>query len=251
MVSSYSIRLEPPIHKAVKNNNIALTKVLLDAGAYSQDNYTNEVCISPLWLAVEQQNYEMIELLCQYHGAEVNGYSRFLTDVYRLIGEKRDMKALKIILPFAAHSEKRTPFEPSDFPKLSLSNIRSLSQIEGAAIDWNVKIIKKVYERDKDQCRRMLQQGCELDVLDYFIEENDFDMFQLALSKHRYVRPRSSYVKVYERGGKWFEAVVNAAESIYEKNNLQYNIERYLDSLKSAGDLEKYEMSREWLIIDL
>ncbi len=238
---------EPPLHIAIKQKNIAAAKCLLDAGAYSKENWIHfkkHVYISPLRLAVEQQNYEMIKLLCNYHGAEVYysyGYSNFLTDVYKLAGEKHDLKALRIILPFAARSRYKTLFDPTVFPRLSSREIDSLIRIESAKIKWPLPIVKKVYEKDKEKCRRMLQQGCDVKVLDLFIDVDDYDMFKLAISQHEYVEPRPSYVKVYERGGKWYETILQAAKSEYRIKEIKRGVDSYLYKLFDNGLYDEFK----------
>lgn len=256
VVMDRDIYPDPPLHIAVKRNDITVARLLLESGAYSTEeriDYEKHICVSPLLLAVEQQNYEMIKLLCDYHGAEINqsyGYSNFLTDTYALIGEKHDMKALKIILPFAAHSKHKTVFDPSVFTKLSSRDIEALSRIENAKIQWPAPIIAKAYEKDKDKCIRMLHQGCDLNVLDLFIDTEDYDMFTLALSNHDYVEPRPSYRKIYERGGKWYEAIIKTAASIDRQRQIKNNLDSYLGNLIRKGAYKEFKATVERLGLD-
>jgi len=57
-----------PIHSAVASNNIAITKMLLDAGAYP--NVCQKAGVAPLHTAAQLGNIELIILLLE-HGAEV------------------------------------------------------------------------------------------------------------------------------------------------------------------------------------
>ena len=58
-----------PIHSAVAANNINITKMLLDAGAYP--NVCQKAGLAPLHTAAELGNIELIILLLE-HGAEVS-----------------------------------------------------------------------------------------------------------------------------------------------------------------------------------
>ncbi len=57
-----------PIHSAVASNNTAITKMLLDAGAYP--NVCQKAGVAPLHTAAQLGNIELIILLLE-HGAEV------------------------------------------------------------------------------------------------------------------------------------------------------------------------------------
>jgi ankyrin repeat protein len=57
-----------PIHSAAASNNIAITKMLLDAGAYP--NVCQKAGVAPLHTAAQLGNIELIILLLE-HGAEV------------------------------------------------------------------------------------------------------------------------------------------------------------------------------------
>lgn len=238
---------EPPIITAVQKGNVKIARMLLEGGVFSKESYIDaqKNSISPLHIAVQQQNYEMIKLLCQFHGAEEHQYSSLrhnfwisnphtkfkLADVFGTIGELQDFEALKIILPYAALSPHKTAFNPQVFSNLDDTDIDFILSIEGAAINWPTSFISKAYLADRSKCFDMLQQGCELEAIDFFIENNDFELYEKAVACHTNIRPRSSFHAVYERGGKWYEIAQNASPPGFNFMEFRQDRDKYLAKL--------------------
>ena len=257
MIVAGDNNVEPPIIAATRKNNIDLVRMLLEGGAYSKEAYVNEqkVSVSPLHIAVQNQNYEMIEMLCQYYGAEVDDQRRLrydiwisapqrkfsLSDVFKTIGAHQDLEALKIVLPFAAHSSYKIPFSPRVFPELIIADIDFMVSIEGASISWPVNMISQMYSNDKNKCYAMLQQGCELEVVDFFIEKCDYAFFEKAISHHRGIRPRPSFGAVYDRGGEWYTTLEKASPPEFKYMVLRQDRDKYLAKLIRAEKFHEFK----------
>lgn len=250
-------RYEPPIIIATRQNNSAVVRMLLENGAFSKESYLDEQrkSVSPLRIAVQNNNHDMVDLLCQYYAAEEDNYSgsrydfwvnvpqhKFkLSDVYDAIGEQQDLQSLKIILPKAALSPYKTVFNPQVFSTLTEADIDFMISITGAAIGWPRALVEAAYQTNISKCRLMVEQGCELDVVDYFIECNEIELFEAAISHHSNIRPRPSFIKIYDRGGKWYQILKKASSPDFNYMELRQNRDRYLGKLIKAEQFDAFK----------
>lgn len=244
--------VEPPIIIAAKKNNSEIVKELLEGGAFSKERYLDEdkALVSPLHLAIKNKNYDLIKLLCQYGGVEEDNY---FSEVYRIwgkdswvkvvfesIGEMMDLEALKTIIPFLVKTQGQVALDASVFPDLSDDDIALLMSIAEIKICWPVSIIEKVYKQDKMKCRDMILQGCEEDAIDYFIEVEDFELFELILSEHKDISHRASFNKIYACGGKWYDSLIRHGVGYVIGNR-----DIYLCRLIEDGKFKEFESSVE------
>ena len=259
-------RYEPPIIIATRQNNIAVVRMLLENGAFSKEAYLDEQkkSVSPLRIAVQNSNHDMIALLCQYYAAEVDNYSGIrydfwinvpqhkfkLSDVYDAIGEQQDLQSLKIILPKAALSPHKTVFNPQVFSTLTEDDVDFMISITGAAIGWPRALVEAAYQTNISKCRLMVEQGCELDVVDYFIECNDIELFEVAISHHSKIRPRPSFAKIYDRGGAWYQILKKASSPDFNYMELRQNRDRYLEKLIKAEQFDAFKSAVRKMGID-
>ena len=247
----------PPIIIATRNNDLSIAQVLMENGAFSREVYTDSenVSISPLLIAVQNRNYEMIKLICKHHGAELDHdpgsaynywikgpHMKFkLEDVFNAIGKNQDLEALKIILPFASMGPFKTPFSPKTFSDLSVSDIAYIASIESAHINWSKETVQQVYNTDKALCFKMISQGCESDVVTYFIEISDLEFFKEAISHYNNIYPNSSHDAIYARGGEWYEALKNATSPQFNYMVLRIARDKYLSSLIQAEKFDDFK----------
>lgn len=238
---------EPPILIAARNDNLKLVQILLEAGAYSKETVVNndKSTVSPLLIAIKNKNYAMVELICQYGGAELDSYSgteynfwirvpqkKFsIKDIFSEIGIAQDLKALKIVLPYVARSQYKMPFNPDIFCELTDCDRDYMINISGAAICWPVQIVEKVYAADREKCRRMLEQGCAIEVIDYLIHKQDFDLFAIAITHHSNIRPRQAFRLVYSRGGDWYRMLKQYSSPDFNYMVLRQDRDKYLATL--------------------
>lgn len=69
-----NIQNETPLMFAIRNENIDIVQLLLTNSAFSTESYINDekISVSPLLIAVQMRNYEIMKLLVSHRGAEPN-----------------------------------------------------------------------------------------------------------------------------------------------------------------------------------
>ena len=174
-----------PLFHAVKGNRIDLAKALLENGAYAIE-MAKDGSRFPLEVAYQNENRDMICLLVGYHGAKVKTYSvsKHNTDGFlKACAANKDYDVLKLLPAEAFSIDPRTWLAPEMFPDMNDDTVRSISDCDSIRMAWELDQIKPVYEqKDRELCKKMLHQGSTKQVVEFFIAENDFEMFELLLS---------------------------------------------------------------------
>ena len=234
-----------PLYHAVKDNKNDIAKVLLENGAYVLE-IERDGSHYPLEIAYNNRNRELVHLLISYHGAKSKTYSVFkhnMDNVIRSCAENKDYEVLRLIIPEAFTFDMRTWLTPDMFPEMNEETIQEISTIEGLRVAWSLDIIQPIYEKKNfELCRRMLCQGSTKEVVEYFIAENDFEMFEVSVSCHADLGQYGKYTPVFERGGKWYDVLSKHVLNLHQREYAFFegllnngNIDRYMEIIQNRG----------------
>ena len=80
----------------------------------------------------------------------------------------------------------------------------------------------------------MLHQGSTKQVVEYFIAENDYEMFELSVQNRNDLNMYGAYTPVFERGGKWYETLAAHVQ------NLNQREESFFEGLLNNGNFDRY-----------
>lgn len=202
-----------PLMIAIKNDNIPMVKLLLENGVYARV-YDRTQNIWPLDLAVSTRNLEIIKLLKQYNGifcgsCYYGSKYKYNTDrIKEQITKNKDIELLRILSPDIFDTAPETWLDPNSFDNFTSSDIAELIEIDNARIAWPLNIILQYYEKDKSLCMKMIKQGCTDELIEYFIQHDNYEMFEAAMGSFEYVQSeKSMYEPLYERDKKWYDCL--------------------------------------------
>lgn len=233
-----------PLAYAVDHDLYALAELLLQHGAFSRDTLYVPYHRTPvLEIAVQHKNYEMIELIVKYHGADHESYPLYcnapdsyfkIDDIYDFISQENDIRALQIILPYAK-GKLGSSFSPKNLPYSFEQVAVPLSKIQEAHIVWTKPYIEEAYNTSRELCHQMLEQGGETGVDKIFIQHDDFEMFEACLNG-RVALNNDGYTEVYTKDSKWYQAVAATGRAY----GLVNERDKYLASLIRSGQYQQY-----------
>lgn len=226
---------ESALYFAVKNNNYDIVKVLLENGAYVLEIYSDGSHY-PLEIAYTNGNQEMVRLLIEYHGAKDKVYSVFKHNVDNLLkicASKSDYETLNLMGPDSFQNEAGIWMKPEMFPDINNDEtLQKISQYPEIRIAWKLDQIRPLYEKmDYDLCRNLLIQGSDKQVIEYFIAEDDLEMFKAALSRHTAFDAKgASFELAFERGREWYDCLCeHTTKTVLPNGRIAYGIEKALD----------------------
>ena len=235
-----------PLFHAVKDNNLEIVRILLENNAYTLE-MDRDGARYPLELAYLNGNRDIVRLLIQYHGAVLKTYGVFkhnTDNLIRLCAANKDYEVLELMTPEAYSFDTRTWLTPEMFPDMKKETILAISRCKGIRMAWGLEQICPAYEnKDYELCRNMLQQGSTQEVMDYFIAQDDIEMFEASVQCHATITLASeSYNLLFERGGEWTEIVAKHIQSFYQKEGNFFaamlnngNVDRYLQIIEKRG----------------
>ena len=235
-----------PLFHAVKDERLAIAKILLENGAYTVEMDRNGSRF-PLEVAYQTGNRDMVRLLLAYHGAlsKTYGVTKHNTDnVVKLCAANKDYEILELMAPEAYTFDTRTWASPEMFPDMTEDTIRGISHYKGIRMSWGLDQIRPVYEnKEYDLCRSMLLQGSTKEVVDFFVAQNDYEMFEASVQCHATVYVSNETCNLaFERGGKWIETLSKHVVSLYQKEDSFFakllnngEVDRYLQIIETRG----------------
>ena len=235
-----------PLFHAVKDERLAIAKILLENGAYTVEMDRNGSRF-PLEVAYQTGNRDMVRLLLAYHGAlsKTYGVTKHNTDnVVKLCAANKDYEILELMAPEAYTFDTRTWASPEMFPDMTEDTIRGISHYKGIRMSWGLDQIRPVYEnKEYDLCRSMLLQGSTKEVVDFFVAQNDYEMFEASVQCHATVYVSNETCNLaFERGGKWIETLSKHVVSLHQKEDSFFakllnngEVDRYLQIIENRG----------------
>jgi len=236
--------------------NAKYVKTLLEAGSYANPSYSYTVpgdktyIFSAIEIAYENKDYKSLKLIAEYYDSskmehekhefnDYNNYDSAFREYNRSVNachyKKFDRKALEILIP---HMDMQNGLGGSCDYDLKYEDIEFLTNYQDLRIDWEAKEFEKVYPISKELCMKMIKQGCEIAVINTFIELNDFDLFKYCadnwIKQHSYFFNKESYIKLFSKPKKWYEIARK-----FENRNFDLK-GQYLNDLKKS-DKKKYD----------
>lgn len=244
-----TLQYTPPLFSAIRHDNIDMIQLLLKKGAYSAEVrlYDDHQQTTPLLLAFQQKNDLVVNLILEHHGAEPDssngsclGYNRThrfeISDIFDYLLSLNDFESFKRLLSYAPGYV----FRAARLNDADINTVSELANIKNARIDWTLKYVLMMYENDKSICSEMLKQGCTLDVVDHFIQMNDFEMFSLSLTRHKVISPNKSFNMIYQREKKWYEKLREHSNPENNYSALRHHRDYFLSNFIKEKHYDKY-----------
>ena len=244
---------DTPLFNAVKNNNVEIVKLLLDNMACIAQRYIDEehTYFYPFTDAIDNKEYEIQKLFAKIIGDRFankdhkNNYSdeSLLSYIQSKLSSCNDIKAIKIFLP---PIKEKIELDISNFSNpLTINEIKSLTSISGAKINWDVRNLDVAYKEDRNLCFEMLEQGCLLDAVEYFVDKDDYELFEKTISTHKlnwFLPPKHEAlsIKICDKGSRWYGALRKYCE---QSNFDEFNI-NYLNKMYEEDNKKFYEFVR-------
>ena len=235
-----------PLFHAVMGNHLEIAKILLENGAYTIE-MDRDASRYPLEIAYQKGYRDMVHLLLAYHGAKSKTYAvvKHNTDnVIKLCATNKDYEILELMAPDAYTFDPRTWASPDMFPDMTEETIKAISRYKGIRMAWTLEQVRPIYEKKEyDLCRSMLLQGSTKEVVDYFVAQNDYGMFEASVQCHSTVDvTKETRDLVFERGGEWFDTLSKHVISLDQKEDSFFSgllnngeVDRYLQIIEARG----------------
>ena len=227
---------DTPLFNAVKNNNVEIVKLLLDNTACITQRYIDEehTYFYPFTDAIDNKEYEIQKLFANIIGKRFadkdhkNNYSdeSLLSYIQNKLSSCNDIEIIKIFLP---PIKEKIELDISNFSNpLTIEEIKSLTSISGAKINWDVRNLDVAYKEDRNLCFEMLEQGCLLDAVEYFVDKDDYELFEKTLLTHKlnwFLPPKQEAlsIKICDKGSRWYGTLRKYCEqSNFDEFNTNY-----------------------------
>ena len=242
-----------PLLIAVQNNNLEIAQELIRNKAFTTQSISDESgkVISPLFAAAKHQNYEMMKLLVNHHGADSERKANFwkpqnptgyfdIQNVFRVIAENIDLEALRIILPKAHDGGFEAYFDPAMLPFSLMETAVPLAEILNARICWSEQYIRIAYDYSVELCKKMLKQGSERKVIDYLISLDEYELLEICLDRHKYIQNVTAFSDVYLRDPKWYALIKAHTRPDFHFMELRQKRDQYLGKLIVSQQYDTY-----------
>ena len=237
-----------PLYHAVNTNRIDIAKTLLENSAYVLE-MDRDGSRFPLEVAYRNDNPDMVRLLVEYHGATIKTFNvrkHNIDNLLKLCTANKDYETLELIAPYVFGSDSNIWLEPDMFPNLTREEIETINKYPGIRIAWGLDQIRPLYEqKDYEFCKRVLLQGCKKEVVEFFVAENNYEMFEASLARHTALETKKTFEPIFERDKKWYDYLcAHTKKTILPNGRIIYSIDNvmgdYLIKLLDNAEFDKY-----------
>ncbi len=202
--------------------------LLLDAGSYANPEVfpaIHDGCYSALDIVYNNKDYELMQLIADcYDSSKREPYVKyapgperhlyrgalgsFTKNAFKLLERGFDFTAARILYPHTTGQ-----IIPRYYPvELDMELIKLLCSCKSLRVLWERKHFEMVSLSEPGLFDSMIKQGCEPNLVNYFIDIDDYDHFNMVIEK--WVNPNDNYYlhydsfkKVFQKDPKWHEAL--------------------------------------------
>ena len=250
---------ETPLNIAVRNNNTKIVQILVDNGACLLHNSTWKNRRTAIQMAIENRYYECQKILSDVladYNEEVAPF--YVKDIYNALYSCNDFETIKNVFP-STIGKCETVMEAGKFEKaFAIDELQFFANLKDASILWDLRSIINAYQVDKDLALKLVSQGCTEDVVDFFIEKNEYNLFECSIKQQNNFYSTKNHEKAYSlifnRDERWFTTAKehterasfvdfwkNSLEQIYQKDRTAFyetvkKLNLSIDSLKCVAE---------------
>ncbi|MBR0461964.1 MAG: ankyrin repeat domain-containing protein [Erysipelotrichaceae bacterium] len=239
---------DTPLNIAIRKNNAEIVKILVNNGACIFHNSSYEKGCPAIKAAIEERNYEcqriLSEILINYNG-DITW--NFISSIYGALYKCNDFESIKTVFPSTIGKYKKYIFKASLFTTaFSSEELRYFASLDNASIIWDLRNIEVAYKTNKDLAMKLVSQGCDDDVVDFFIEEDDYELFESSIKHHTY-SPKGredTATKIFEKDERWYKTAKRYAD-IQQFHRFEYS---YLEQVYRDDKSRFFEIVKEFNI---
>ena len=222
---------DTPLNIAVRNNNNQIVKTLVDNGACLLHNSAYKNRCTAIQAAIENRYYECQKILSDVlsnYNDEVAPF--YVQDIYKALYFCNDFKTIKIVFPSTIGKCKFVMDAAKFENAFGIDELCFFADLKGASILWDLRNIEKAYQENRDLALKLVSQGCSEDVVDYFIEKDDYDLFECSIrQQNKTYSPKNhekAYSLIFGRDERWYKTAEDYTEIIQFDKFLRSSLEQ-------------------------